>query len=68
MIITFLAAMSARKTMDANLSKSRDAACESDCSTIMLEVLADGSFRLNTQPVTAQALVATLHAVAPARA
>ena len=67
LIITFLAAMSARQAMEAQLSKPCDVACASDGGSIVLEVLADGSYALNTQPVSAQRLLATLHATYDAR-
>ena len=67
LIITFLAAMDARKTMDANLSKPCEGVCNSDERSIVLEVLADGSFLLNTQAVAARQLTSTLHATFDAR-
>lgn len=60
LLITFLAAMTARKAMDAQLSVPCVGACASDAVPIVLEVLGDGSFRLNTQPVRATDLLATL--------
>jgi len=67
LIITFLAAMSARQAMDARLSKPCDVACASDGGSIVLEVLADGLYALDRQPVPAQRLLATLHATYDAR-
>ena len=67
LIITFLAAMSARQAMEAQLSKPCDVACASNGGSIVLEVLADGSYALNAHPVSAQRLLATLHATYDAR-
>lgn len=67
LIITFLAAMSARMTMDAQLPKPCEGICESSDSTIVLEVLPDGSYALNRQPLLAPQLMATLHATYDAR-
>ena len=62
LIITFLAAMNARKTMDAQLPVPCADACEGDGRPIVLEVLHDG-FLLNRQPVTATNLLGTLRSV-----
>ncbi|MDQ2665720.1 MAG: biopolymer transporter ExbD [Gemmatimonadota bacterium] len=59
LIITFLASVSARKTMDAQLPLPCAGSCVSDDRPIVLEVLADG-FLLNRQPVTAANLRETL--------
>lgn len=64
LIIAFMAAMTARKTMDAQLPVTCAASdCASDGDAITLEVLADGSFRLNHTPVSATALLTTLRSV-----
>lgn len=62
LLITFLAAMTARKTMDAQLPVPCAGACVSNDTPIMLEVLGDGSFLLNRKPVRATMLLATLKA------
>lgn len=62
LIITFLAATSARKTMDAQLPVPCTGACAGDGHPIVLEVLASG-FLLNRQPVTAANLRETLRSV-----
>jgi biopolymer transport protein ExbD len=62
LIITFLAAVSARKTMDAQLPVPCAAGCQGDGHPIVLEVLANG-FLLNRQPVTAASLRETLRSV-----
>lgn len=62
LIITFLAATSARKAMDAQLPLPCAAGCAGDGKPIVLEVLASG-FLLNRQPVTAANLRETLHTV-----
>ncbi|MEO7456990.1 MAG: biopolymer transporter ExbD [Gemmatimonadaceae bacterium] len=66
LIITFLAAVSARKTMDAQLPIPCQQSCGSD-TPIVLEVLGDGNYLLNNRGVTAAALASTLHAVYDAR-
>jgi biopolymer transport protein TolR len=62
LIITFLAAMSARKTMDAQLPVPCAGSCANDGRPIVLEVLASG-YLLNRQPVRAAALRETLRSV-----
>ena len=62
LIITFLAATSARMTMDAQLPVPCAGSCESDGRPIVLEVLASG-YLLNRQPVTEAALRETLRSV-----
>jgi len=62
LIITFLAATSARKTMDAQLPEPCRGTCASDGASIVLEVLADGSYALNSRPISGSRLLATLHA------
>lgn len=66
LLITFLAAMTARKTLDAQLPE-RCAACVSNSVPIVLEVMADGSFLLNGRPIAATDLTPTLHATFDAR-
>jgi biopolymer transport protein TolR len=61
LIITFLAAVTARKTMDATLPVPCEGPCATNDVPIMLEVLADGSFLLNRAAVPAPSLLATLH-------
>lgn len=68
LLITFLAAMNARKTIDAQLPIPCAGACHADGVPIILEVLADGSFLMNRQPVSAPALLATLRRTFDARA
>ena len=63
LLITFLAAMTARKTMDAQLPLPCAGSCASDGRPIVLEVLADGSYRINTQPVSAATLLVRLHEI-----
>src|SRR5437868_3450576 len=63
LLITFLAAMTARKTMDAQLPVPCGAACMTDTAPIILEVLGDGSFLLNAHPVAAEALLARLQGI-----
>ena len=63
LIITFMAAMTTRKAMDAQLPvRCADTACAGGENTIMLEVLADGGYRLNRRPVATGALLGTLRA------
>ena len=62
LIITFLAAMSARKSMDVALPIPCEGSCMSKDVPIVLEILADGSFLLNKKVLTPATLVATLHA------
>ncbi len=61
LIITFLAAVSARKSLDAVLPVPCTGSCVSDGVPIVLEVLANGSFLLNQQPVSGTSLSASLH-------
>jgi biopolymer transport protein ExbD len=63
LIITFLAAMAARKTMDAQLPVPCAAICERDATPIVLEVLPNGLYRLNSQTVPEAALLPTLRSV-----
>jgi biopolymer transport protein ExbD len=64
LIITFMAAMTTRKTMDAQLpAECSGIACPAEGDAIVLEVLADGNYRLNRTPVGATALLATLRSV-----
>lgn len=67
LIITFLAATTARKALDAQLSQPCAVGCDTGGSSIVLEVLADGSYRLNRQPISAQQLMPTLHTAYDAR-
>ena len=67
LLITFMAAMTARKALDTHLPVPCAGACSADGETIMLEVLANGSFLLNRQPVSAGDLSAKLHAAFDAR-
>ena len=66
LIITFLAAMNARKTMDAQLPVPCGAGCDGSGTPIVLEVLRNG-FLLNRQPVSAINLPETLRSVFAAR-
>jgi len=64
LIITFMAAMTTRKAMEVQLPvECAGGACAADGTVIVLEVLADGSYRLNKTPVSATSLRATLHDV-----
>jgi biopolymer transport protein TolR len=63
LIITFMAAMTARKTMDAQLPLPCLGSCEADGVPIVLEVLRDGSYLLNRHPVAAAGLSSTLHGI-----
>ena len=67
LLITFMAAMTARKALDTHLPVPCTGACGADGGAIMLEVLADGTFRLNSQPLSAGDLSAKLHATFDAR-
>ena len=67
LLITFMAAMTARKALDTHLPVPCTGSCGADGGAIMLEVLADGTFRLNGQPLSAGELSATLHATFDAR-
>jgi biopolymer transport protein ExbD len=60
LIITFLAAMSARMTMDAQLPEPCTGACRGDDRQIVLEVLPGGLYRLNSRMVTEANLLSTL--------
>ena len=62
LIITFLAAVSARRTMDVELPVPCEGMCGDD-TPIVLEVLGDGNFLLNGRSVPASGLASTLHAV-----
>jgi biopolymer transport protein ExbD len=63
LMITFLASVTARKAMDVTLPVPCTGVCVDDGQTIVFEVLADGSFLLNRNPVRAADLSTTLHAV-----
>lgn len=63
LIITFMAAMTTRRAMDAQLPVRCSGNCVSSDETIVLEVLDDGSYQLNRAPVSATELLATLHDV-----
>jgi biopolymer transport protein ExbD len=64
LIITFMAAMTARMTMDAQLAvPCSTTPCGADQRAIVLEVMADGGYRLNGTLVTAGSLTSTLHLV-----
>lgn len=63
LLITFLAAITARKSMDAQLPVPCEGQCTSDNTPIVLEVLADGSFLLNHRALTASELLPELRAV-----
>jgi biopolymer transport protein TolR len=67
LIITFMAAMTVRKSMDAQLPVPCVGICRSEGQPIVLEVLSNHSFLLNRQQVSAQELLATLHATFDAR-
>lgn len=62
LIITFLAASIARKSMDAVLPIPCTGTCTSNDVPIVLEVLGDGSFLLNRRAVNAALLPAALRA------
>jgi len=63
LIIVFLASMSARKAMDAVLPQPCIGACEGHDASIVLEVLHDGSYRINRTPVASGTLTATLRGI-----
>ena len=63
LIIIFLASMTARKTMDAQLPTPCTSACAGDDAAIVLEVLDGQHFLLNRQLVAPTALVETLRGV-----
>ncbi len=63
MIIIFLASMTTRKTLDAQLPTPCAGTCAGSEIPIVLEVLDAEHFLLNRQPVSASALLATLHGV-----
>jgi biopolymer transport protein ExbD len=64
LIITFMAAMTTRKTMDVQLPvECARPVCAVNENSIVLEILADGGYRLNKTPVSATSLRATLRAV-----
>lgn len=60
LIILFLASMSARKAMDAVLPQPCTATCNGHDGAIVLEVLRDGSYRVNRSPVSRTSLAGTL--------
>ena len=62
LLITFLAAMTARKSLDATLPVPCVGGCASGTPQIMLEVLSDGSFLLNRRVISAAELPSTLRA------
>jgi biopolymer transport protein ExbD len=62
LMITFLAAVTARKTMDVHLPIPCADACAGGEVPIVLEVLSSGAYRLNRTPVAASALFPTLFA------
>ncbi len=63
MIVTFLAALDARKTMDVSLPMPCSPTCTAKSAPIVLEVLADGSYLINREPVSGIALLAALHTI-----
>jgi biopolymer transport protein ExbD len=63
LMITFLASVTARKTMDVTLPVPCAGICVDDGQTIVLEVLADGNFLLNSRPVRGADLLTTLRGV-----
>jgi biopolymer transport protein ExbD len=63
LMITFLASVTARKTMDVQLPVHCADICAGDARAIVLEVLADGNYLLNTKAVSALALLPTLRSV-----
>jgi len=64
LIITFMAAMTARKAMDAQLPvQCATGTCAGQGDAIVLEVLANGGYRLNSAPVPATSLRARLRDV-----
>ncbi|MEO5816284.1 MAG: biopolymer transporter ExbD [Gemmatimonadaceae bacterium] len=63
LMITFLASVTARKSMDVQLPVPCQDICASSDQAIVLEVLADGTFLLNTRPVRTQELFSTLRSV-----
>jgi len=63
LMIAFLASVTARKTMDVTLPVPCVGICVDDGQTIVLEVLADGSFLINTKPVRSAELSSTLRGI-----
>jgi biopolymer transport protein TolR len=63
LIIIFLASVTSLKAMDAQLPVPCGPACTGTDRTIMLEVLGNGQFLLNTQSVDAAHLEETLRGV-----
>jgi biopolymer transport protein ExbD len=63
LIIVFLASMSARKAMDAVLPQPCTGACAGHDASIVLEVLRDGSYRINRTPVAPGMLATTLRGI-----
>ena len=63
LLVIFMAALQARKTIDAQLSVPCTGACRGDGASIVLEVLPGPTYRLNSQPVPARELLARLTAV-----
>lgn len=63
LVIIFLASMTARKSMDAQLAVPCTGGCAGGEPSIMLEVLGGGGFLLNRQPVRPGDLASTLHGV-----
>ncbi|MDB4917331.1 MAG: hypothetical protein JWM95_4975 [Gemmatimonadetes bacterium] len=67
LIITFLAAISVRKSMDVVLPVPCAGLCVSDGVPIVVEVLGDGSYLLNRQPVASAVLRSTLEEIMRSR-
>ena len=63
LMITFLASVTARETMDVTLPVPCSGVCVDDGQTIVLEVLADGNFLINTSPVHSTELASTLRGI-----
>ena len=63
LMITFLASVTARKTMDVQLPVPCADICTGSDKSIVLEVLGDGSFLLNRTSVTSRELLRTLQGV-----
>jgi biopolymer transport protein ExbD len=67
LMVTFLASVNARKTMDVVLPVPCTGLCATDGTPIVLEVAANGDYLINRQRVVSGTLLATLHGVYDAR-
>jgi biopolymer transport protein ExbD len=63
MIVIFLATSTTRRAMDAHLPEPCAGVCQSNGTPIVLEVLGDGRYLLNSKPLDAGNLLGTLQGV-----